>query len=75
MAKGCAHLQHPPKQLEMIELKLEIDSEKERKSKPKHDTHIMQVKGMERDKIGAGRRAHMAGVVVEWLTRVTLGEF
>ena len=26
----CAHLHHPPKQLEIIELKLEIDSEKER---------------------------------------------
>ena len=35
------HLQHPPKQLESIELKLEIDSEKEGKSKPKHETHIM----------------------------------
>ena len=33
--------QHPPKQLEIIELKLEIDSEKERKTKSRHETHIM----------------------------------
>ncbi len=40
MAYECA-LAHPPKQLEMIELKLEMDSEKERKTKPRHETHIM----------------------------------
>ena len=35
--------QHPPKQLEIqvIELMLEIDSEKERKTKQRHETHIM----------------------------------
>ena len=35
------NFQHPPKQLEIIELKLEIDSEKERKTKSRHETHIM----------------------------------
>ena len=35
---------HQPKQLEIIELKLEIDSEKERKSKPKHETHIIMMR-------------------------------
>ena len=58
MADGCAHLQHPPKQLEIIEMKLILDSEKERKSEPKHGTHIMQVKGMDRDKIGARGVSH-----------------
>ncbi len=38
----CA-LPHLPKQLEIIELKLEIESEVERKTKPKHEAHIMEL--------------------------------
>ena len=63
MANGCA-LAHPPKQLEIIELKLEIDSEKERKTKPRHETHIM-IMGLQNSKYTSispsleGRASHM----------------
>ncbi len=33
--------QHPPKQLEVIELKLDNEREKERKTKQKHEARIM----------------------------------
>ena len=53
--------QHSPKQLEMIELKLEIDIEKERKSKPKHETHIMRLGTSKYMSMSRGRgAAHMA---------------
>jgi hypothetical protein len=47
---------HQPKQLEIqvIELKLEIDSEKERNSKPKHKTQIIMVRA-------ANSRAYRVG--------------
>ena len=45
----------------MIELKLEIDGEKERKSKPKHETHIMRLGTSKYMSMSRGRgAAHMA---------------
>ena len=52
--------QHPPKQLEIIELKLEIDSEKERKTKQRHETHIMGLQTSKYTSISLrGRASHM----------------
>ena len=68
-------IDHQPKQLEMIELKLEIDSEKERWSKPKHETMVETSTGMERDRIGARGSAHMLRRQKSGFGGKTLGEF
>ena len=45
----------------MIDLKLEIDREKERKSTPKHETHIMRLGTSKYMSMSRGRgAAHMA---------------
>ncbi len=71
MAKNVV-LQHSPKQLEIIELKLEINNEEERKSKPKHDMIRGNGGNVDRDvaRQGRGWTAYShASLSSEWQTR------
>ena len=60
---GYRVLHHPPKQLEIVELKLEFYREKERKTKPRHESRMIGLqtsKYMIRSR--AGRASHMGEV-------------